>query len=136
MLSSSGPYLGGVGGAATGSGGTSQDVGQSAAPTADLQAGAIDDNADFAAYLSYVQAYTGPTMRPLDVHDRQLLQVLDADGKPVSNAAVTLSAGGYDLIQGRTYPDGRWPIVPAAYRGLAEQRQRAIMPRGRSRRSA
>jgi hypothetical protein len=90
------------------------------AAQASLEAGAIDDNSDFAKYLSFVGTYQGQAMRALDVSERTIVRVVDADGKTVSNATVALSAGGQDLLTGKTYANGQLLFHPKAYPALAQ----------------
>lgn len=76
--------------------------------------GEIDDNADHAAYLAYLEANQDPKTRKLDVTDRRTIQVADADGKAVANAVVAVTADGKAVFTGRTLADGRVLFHPSA----------------------
>lgn len=85
-----------------------------------LKAGAVDDNAKFADYLDYLKGYKGPAMRTLDISERHVIKVVDADGHAVSNADVTVDAAGKRLFSGKSYANGELLFHPKAVSG-AEQ---------------
>ena len=92
-----------------------------------LKAGAVDDNAKFADYLAYVADFVfggemNPVARPraLDVSQRHLIRVVDAGGKGVANAAVSIKAGETEIAKVTTYADGRALFHSSAYAGLAQ----------------
>lgn len=85
-----------------------------------LKAGTIDDNAKFDDYMTYLKGYSGPKMRPLDVSERKIIHVLDADGHAVSNAVVTVSAGDKVVFTGKSYADGELLFHPRAFAGLEQ----------------
>jgi Mg-chelatase subunit ChlD len=85
-----------------------------------LKAGAVDDNAKFADYLNYLKDYKGPAMRALDISERHVIKVVDADGKAVSNADVTVDVAGKRLFTGKSYANGELLFHPKAVAG-AEQ---------------
>jgi Mg-chelatase subunit ChlD len=85
-----------------------------------LKAGAVDDNAKFADYVDYLKNYKGPAMRALDISERHVIKVVDADGHAVSNADVTVDAAGKRLFSGKSYANGELLFHPKAVSG-AEQ---------------
>lgn len=85
-----------------------------------LKAGAVDDNAKYSDFLKYVTAYAGIDMRPLDVSRRFVVQVVDADGHAVSNAAVAIAAGTEDVTTVKTYANGQTLFHPGAYPAAAK----------------
>jgi Mg-chelatase subunit ChlD len=85
-----------------------------------LKAGAVDDNAKFADYLNYLKDYKGPAMRALDISERHVIEVVDADGHAVSNADVTVEVAGKRLFTGKSYANGELLFHPKAVTG-AEQ---------------
>ncbi|MEB3195688.1 MAG: vWA domain-containing protein [Candidatus Sericytochromatia bacterium] len=92
----------------------------------ELRAGAVDDNAKFSDYLKFLKEFDWESadMKPRkrDVSQRKLVKVLDADGKPVHNADVTVIRPGSDWDGGssnlsvlyamRTHTDGRALFMP------------------------
>jgi Mg-chelatase subunit ChlD len=94
---------------------------RSAAPRAapassGLKAGFADDNRQFNYYLGFLTEF-GPQVEhlPLDVSERILLRVKDSGGKPLSNAALEISAGGRLLCKGTSYADGGFLFFPSLY---------------------
>jgi hypothetical protein len=81
---------------------------------APLKAGERDDNDQFAAYLDYLRGYAGPTtnIRPVDVNERYLITVRDADQRPVLDARVRIFDGQQLLFDGRTYAGGETLFLP------------------------
>jgi hypothetical protein len=70
----------------------------------------IDDNAAWTAYLAYRAGFarTGLPTEDIPVEGRQLITVVDAAGRPVAGADVSISdAAGAPVAQLRSYPDGR-----------------------------
>lgn len=105
------------------------EAGGAIAPRADefqqqdaLKAGAVDDNAKFSDFLKYVAGYQGYGMRALDVRRRFVVQVVDAEGKSVSNASVAVSAGETPVATLTTYANGETLFHPGAF-GEAAQAQ-------------
>jgi len=88
-----------------------------AAPsTSGLKAGFADDNRQFNYYLGFLKEY-GPQIPhlPLDVSERIVLRVEDADGKSLPNAALTISSDGRVLCTGTSYADGGFLFFPSRY---------------------
>lgn len=94
---------------------------QAAAP---LRAGSVDDNADYAGFLAYLDrmATSGLAARPWDASGRILLEV-SAGGRTVPGAAVTVRAEGAQevLTTLRTTADGTVRFLPHAYGPAAER---------------
>ena len=77
--------------------------------------GMVDDNADFGAYRQYT-ARSRVEYSPLDVSERHLLQVRDAQGRPVPDAAITVRAeGGQAAAWLRTDSAGRAWLHPNSF---------------------
>lgn len=87
-----------------------------------LQAGEIDDNEEFAAYLQYVydyQQYLNYPYEPLDISERHIIRVTNRDGLPVLGAEVTIYAGQSYVTTLRTTATGLAYFFPRAYGGAA-----------------
>jgi Mg-chelatase subunit ChlD len=92
-----------------------------------LEGGEIDDNADFEAFLDYLdraEAAVGadPMVHLVDVRDRHLLTVRDAAGDTVPDATVRVLVDDDTRVTwGRTRADGRFAFFPGAYEASAEK---------------
>jgi hypothetical protein len=84
------------------------------APRSPLRAGAVDDNQRFDEYLAYLRGYRGPTVWPVDVSERYLISVTDADQRPVANGVVRVYHDQRLVFTGRTYAGGQTIFFPAA----------------------
>ena len=73
-----------------------------------LQAGSVDDNELWEAYLRYREAFAklGIPFDDLPVEGRRMLTVVDGDGVPVHDAVVRITGEGVDTTL-RTGTDGR-----------------------------
>lgn len=93
-----------------------------------LQAGSVDDNADFPAYLAYRDQFlqSGLPIRSLDVTERHQVQVVDANQQPVPNALVTVLADGEPQAEVRSGNDGIVLIHPGAYSRIEPQNILAV----------
>ena len=78
-----------------------------------LQAGSVDDNADYAGYLAYLARYRslGLPSRDIDASGRVVVTVTGANGLPVLGATVTVDG----VAALRTGADGRVIFLPATY---------------------
>lgn len=107
----------GGGGGAGGAGGAGD--GGDWVPTSPLEGGEIDDNANFEAYLDYaaefVERVPSEMITWLDVSQRHVLTVLDADGNTVPDASVAVESESGHLYTGRTRADGRLMVHPFAW---------------------
>ena len=80
-----------------------------------LKAGEVDDNKRWDEYLDFVDEYRGPPVHATNLSKRQIITVLDQEGRPVPNAKVTISmkANGEEATRtNRTYADGRTMFFP------------------------
>ncbi len=78
-----------------------------------VTAGMVDDNADFGSYLAFTRRTAQLPLRQRDVSERYLLTVNDADGRPVSDAQVSLHAAGRALpLWARTDAGGQVWLHP------------------------
>ncbi len=82
-----------------------------------VTAGVVDDNADFGAYLAYRQRNIGQPVRERDISERYLLEVTDAEGRPVHDAEVALQRAGIQtpVMWARTDTAGRVWLHPRAF---------------------
>lgn len=82
-----------------------------------VTAGVVDDNADFGAYLAYRQRNTQQPVRERDVSERYLLEVVDANGRPVHDAEVAVQRAGVaePVMWARTDTAGRAWLHPRAF---------------------
>ncbi len=82
-----------------------------------LKAGTTDDNEAFGEYLEFLATWTdragmaGQYIRT-DVHEREYIRVVDADGTPLPGARVRVAGDGAILQSGATYGDGTVPFYP------------------------
>ena len=77
-----------------------------------ISAGEVDDNQRWAEYMKYREEYDGPPVHSLDVSERYIITVIDAEGHPVPNATVRASTGKVDLFEGRAYANGQTIFFP------------------------
>lgn len=82
-----------------------------------LRAGNVDDNADFAGFLAYLDrlAELGVETRDLDPTGRIIVQVTGNDGQPIAGAEVTVTRDGDQVATVRTTADGTARFHPAFY---------------------
>ena len=79
-----------------------------------IQAGEIDDNEAWDAYLEYTQAYEGPPVHRTRLSERYVIEVTDSLGRPVHGAHVTLQYENTGrTVELRTHADGRAVHHPA-----------------------
>jgi hypothetical protein len=84
-------------------------------PATPLKAGQVDDNADFAAYQTYLSAYHGPPARQVDVSERYILSVTNQQQQPILDARVRLfDAQQQQVFEGRTVAGGKTIVFPRA----------------------
>ena len=80
-----------------------------------LSAGEVNDNELWDEYLLYRRGYTGDPVHDVDVSERYVITVTDADDRPVHNAGVTVSSGEAVIFEGRTYANGQTLFFPLAF---------------------
>ncbi len=92
------------------------------APPSDepLRAGSVDDGADFAGFLEYVERVgaAGFTARDVDLSGRVVITVVDDTGRPVPGIALEASVPSQPDLDGavlRTTADGTARLFPALY---------------------
>ena len=97
-------------------------------PSEPVTAGMVDDNADFGEYLAYRQRRAGLPVRERDVSERYLLEVTDADGRPVHDAEVALPRAGRaePVMWARTDAAGRVWLHPRAFLAPSYADDRAL----------
>lgn len=79
-----------------------------------LKAGYADDNKQFNYFINFLERYAGQAPHyPVNIQERIVLKVLDANGKPAPNAEVSIKAGNSLLQKGRTYSDGTFLFFPS-----------------------
>ena len=80
-----------------------------------LKAGEVDDNRRWEEYLDFMEKYQGPPSHATNLSNRQIITVLDQQGKHVPNAKVTISLnaeGAEETWTNQTYADGRTMFFP------------------------
>jgi hypothetical protein len=84
---------------------------------AGLRAGSVDDNADFAEFLTYLARIhdLGIATRDFDPTGRIVVTVTGTTGLPVAGAQVTVTADGAEIATMRTTADGTARFLPALY---------------------
>ena len=80
-----------------------------------VNAGMVDDNADFSAYQAFLQRHAASPVPAWPVAGRQRLQVVDAQGRPVNDAEVTLRAANGARLWARTDAGGQVWIHPGSF---------------------
>lgn len=80
-----------------------------------LRAGSVDDNADFPGFLRYLDGYAGEPLRTLDVRERYVLRVVDAQGKSVPSADLVVKHGDAQVFQAKSFADGRQLFHPRVH---------------------
>ena len=91
---------------------TSGSVRQQQAP---VTAGVVDDNADFGGFQQFLQRHEEARRLGHDVSVRQRLQVVDAQGRPVPDAEVAVSARNGARLWARTDAGGQVWLHPNAF---------------------
>jgi Mg-chelatase subunit ChlD len=82
-----------------------------------LRAGYSDDNAQFNYFTAFLDKYASVPHIPYDIQERLGVRVLDAKGKSLPNALVTVSLGSREIARGLTHADGLFRFYPAALAG-------------------
>lgn len=88
-----------------------------------LNAGEIDDNANWDDYLMYRREFArrGYPVYDIDVTDRQIITVLDTAGEPILGATVRVFADNQLVAESLTYATGKTLFFPNA-----DERTRAV----------
>ncbi len=82
-----------------------------------LRASEVDDNADYAAFIKYLNNYPGRDdyHNPDAFAERYFVKVMNKQQQPVADARVEISSNGQTLFDGRTTSDGRVVFFPQLY---------------------
>lgn len=81
-----------------------------------LKAGYSDDNNQFNYFVKFLAQYSSEVgFYPLNIGERITLTVFDSNGKPVSNADVSVQVAGKTVSSGRTYASGIYHVFPLEY---------------------
>ncbi len=96
-----------------------------------LKAGFSDDNAQFGYFVDFLAKYGAVPHHAYDISERLTLRVLDAQGRPAPNAAVSVRSGGRELAAGLSYADGSFRLYPAALGAKVESFEVRASYRGR-----
>ena len=98
-----------------------------------LRAGSVDDNARFADYLAYRQAFTEEGLRTedFDITERHIFTVTTPSGDPVIGADIAIvDQQGNKISELRTYSDGRALWFPRTTDVGEAQQFTAIVSKG------
>ncbi len=82
---------------------------------APVTAGVVDDNADFNGFRQFLQRHEEANSLGRDVSVRQRLQVVDAQGRPVPDAEVAMTARNGARMWARTDAGGQVWLHPNAF---------------------
>ena len=84
---------------------------------AGLRAGSVDDNVDFADFLTYLARIhdLGITTRQFDPTGRVVVTVVGTSGLPVAGAQISVVTDGTEIASLRTTADGTARFLPALY---------------------
>ena len=95
-----------------------------------LRAGSVDDNADFAGFLEYLERIRsiGIVLRDFDPTGRIVVNVTGTSGLPVAGAEVVVSTDGAEVARIRTTADGTATVPPVGVRGSGRDQLR-LQPR-------
>lgn len=99
-----------------------------------LQAGSIDDNEHFAAYLNYLADHQIPyNTLPIELRERYLLRIMDSDQHGVFDARVRIYESDTLLYEALSYSDGSLQFNPASV-GASDNAQsfRVLVERGQA----
>lgn len=100
-----------------------------------LQAGEIDDNEDFAAYLEYRANFRqyGLLVHDRDVSERHVIRVTNGQGLPVLGAEVLIYDGQTLVTSLRTTATGSVYFFPRVYTQDAQTQYDVVVQKGRAR---
>ena len=80
-----------------------------------LKAGFADDNKQFNYFLNFLDQYKTANHIDINIKERILFKVKDANGKALANAIVQIKSGLSTLVQGTTYSDGTFLFFPSEH---------------------
>ena len=81
--------------------------------------GIMNDNSDFATFLEYQQINALSAVEIIDVSERVILHVVDAQSAPMVDLEVRFEADGSDVFTARTHADGQLIVHPSSLPSLA-----------------
>ncbi|MCB0074024.1 MAG: VWA domain-containing protein, partial [Caldilineaceae bacterium] len=88
-----------------------------------VTAGVVDDNADWDAYLDYLDRHRNHGAIAIDVRDRIIIQVIDDRNRPVHDAAVDIFLREDVVYRGRTDTAGRLIFLPRTLNTFRQQQK-------------
>jgi Mg-chelatase subunit ChlD len=96
--------------------------------TAVVTAGVVDDNADFGEFLAYRERSSHQPVRERDISERYLLEVTDAQGRPVHDAEVAVQRPGVaaPVMWARSDTAGRVWLHPRAFMSSESTSERSL----------
>ncbi len=100
-------------------------------PNSALNAGEVDDNAQWDDYLLYLRDYSGASVIRVDVGERHQIFVRDSQGNPILSARLAVQVNGQTIATLRTHSDGRAYFFPRAYDVPADEYQVTVTVNGR-----
>lgn len=81
-----------------------------------LRAGYADDNRQFNYFINFLEKYAAQAPHyNINIDERIVLRIKDAEGKTVANARVKIYSGTSLLTEGLTYSDGSFLFFPSEY---------------------
>jgi Mg-chelatase subunit ChlD len=98
-----------------------------------LQAGKIDDNVEFSAYLQYrtdFHSFVNMPVHDLDISQRHTIRVTTRNGLPVLGATVTIESGQRHIATLRTTATGTAYFFPGAYGDASGQSYTLTVEKG------
>ena len=95
-----------------------------------VTAGVVDDNADFGSFRQFLQGHDESKQLGRDISVRQRLKVVDAQGRPVPDAEVAVSASNGARMWARTDAGGQVWLHPNAFDDRDSTRYQVQVRRG------
>ncbi|MEM7336165.1 MAG: vWA domain-containing protein [Chloroflexota bacterium] len=84
-----------------------------------LSAGELDDNAEFEAYLAYLNSYPNDDVLLADISDRIKVSIVDSQTQPIVGATITFVANEEIVTQMTTRSDGSIFFFPNSFANTA-----------------
>ena len=88
-----------------------------------VTAGVVDDNADWDAYLAYLDRHRNHGAFDIDVRERVIIHVIDDQERPVHDAEVKIRMADRDVYSGRTDTAGRLIFLPRTLNTFRQQQK-------------
>jgi Mg-chelatase subunit ChlD len=100
---------------------TGEDSKKETTPTSSgLRAGFADDNKQFNYFLEFLDTHKYVDHYVINVKERVILRVKDAEGKSIPNASIDIYGNGELLNMGKTYADGTFLFFPSEYGTISQ----------------